>query len=75
MAMKKPSVLQFMIHKAKEGGYYAEAVGYSIYTQGESIDETVANIRDAVKCHFDDEKLGSKYKLPIIANFEVPELV
>ena len=51
--MKKPSVLQFMIHKAEEGGYYAEAVGYSIYSQGESIDETVANIRDAVKCHFE----------------------
>ena len=73
--MKKPSVLQFMIHKAEEGGYYAEAVGYSIYTQGESIDEAVANIRDAVSCHFDDGQSGGEYKLPIIANFEVPEMV
>jgi len=73
--MEKPSVLQFMIHKAEEGGYYAAAVGYSIYTQGESIDETVANIREAVKCHFEESVSDSKYKLPIIANFEVPELV
>lgn len=72
--MKKPSVLQFMIHKAEEGGYYAEAAGHAIYTQGESIDEVVANIREAVGCHFEEEMPDSKYKLPIIANFEVPEL-
>ena len=73
--MEKPSVLQFMIHKAEEGGYYAEAVGHPIYTQGESIDETVVNIRDAVKCHFEEGTIDIDYKLPIIANFEVPELV
>jgi predicted RNase H-like HicB family nuclease len=73
--MKKPDVLQFVIHKAEEGGYYAEAIGYSIYTQGETIDETVSNIREAVDCHFTDESDKELLRLPIIANYEVPQLV
>lgn len=50
--MKMPNVIQFFIQNAPEGGYTALAVGYSIYTQGETLDETLDNIKEAVACHF-----------------------
>jgi predicted RNase H-like HicB family nuclease len=43
----------FEIHRAAEGGFWAEAVGYVIFTQAESLDELEAMIRDAVDCHFE----------------------
>ena len=36
-----------------EGGFNARALSEAIFTQGESIEELRANIRDAVDCHFD----------------------
>ncbi len=55
--MKLPNVIQFFIQTSKEGGYTAEAVGYSIYTQGETLGETVLNIKEAVECHFGEDNL------------------
>jgi hypothetical protein len=47
--------IYFMIEEDPEGGYNAEALGYSIYTQGNTIPELKSNILDAVKCHFGEE--------------------
>ncbi|MBF0337379.1 MAG: 2-oxoisovalerate dehydrogenase [Nitrospirae bacterium] len=38
------------------GGYNARAEGYSIFTQGETMDELKENIKDALSCHFDNEE-------------------
>ena len=47
----------FAIEEDQKGGYTAHALGESIFTQAESIEELRENIRDAVRCHFpDDEK-------------------
>jgi len=46
----------FLIEEALEGGYVAKAIGESIFTEGETMDELKANIREAVHCHFDDDK-------------------
>lgn len=35
-------------------GYSARALGYSIFTQGDSWEEVRRNVRDAVDCHFGD---------------------
>ena len=43
----------FYIEESIEGGYEAKALGYSIFTEGETIDELKKNIRDAVHCHFE----------------------
>jgi len=45
----------FIVHRAEEGGYWAEAEGLSISTQGETLDELDYMIRDAVACYFFDE--------------------
>ena len=71
--MKMPNILQFIIQTAEEGGYTAEAVGYSIHTEGETLDETVFNINEAVECHFGEEKIR-KHSLPIMVNFALPAM-
>jgi hypothetical protein len=43
----------FKVDEEIEGGYSAYALGFSIITQGETLDELKTNIIDAVKCHFD----------------------
>ena len=47
--------LIFLIEEAAEGGYNARALGESIFTQGETLEEVKSNIKDAVECHFDAE--------------------
>ncbi len=46
----------FMVEEDPEGGYNAKALDYSIFTEGESLEELKANIKDAIKCHFDKEE-------------------
>lgn len=46
----------FMVEADPEGGYNADALGYSIITQGESLAELKNNIKDAIRCHFEDDK-------------------
>ena len=36
-----------------DGGYVAQALGYGITTQAESVAELKAMVLDAVQCHFD----------------------
>ena len=47
----------FLIEESVEGGYETRALGYSIYTQGETYEEIKTAIRDAVYCHFQKEDL------------------
>jgi hypothetical protein len=50
------SEITFIVHPAEEGGYWAEAEGYPLFTQGESLDELSVMVRDAVECFFPDPK-------------------
>lgn len=45
----------FVVEDADEGGYTAKALGYSIHTEGESLEELKGNIREAVRCHFEEK--------------------
>ncbi|MGB7412928.1 MAG: 2-oxoisovalerate dehydrogenase E1 subunit beta [Thermosynechococcaceae cyanobacterium] len=45
----------FLIEEDLDGGYTARAVGESISTQGDTLKELREMIRDAVRCHFDEE--------------------
>ena len=44
----------FIVEESPEGGYEAKARGYSIFTEGEPIDELKNNIREAIHCHFEN---------------------
>lgn len=69
--MKTPSILQFFILASNEGGYTAEAIGYSIHTEGNTLDETVKNIQEAVECHFGENETKT-HSVPIMVNFALP---
>ena len=45
--------LVFQVEEDPEGGYTAKAVGASIFTEADTLEELRANIRDAIQCHFD----------------------
>ena len=56
----------FYIEDEIDGGYTASAVNYSIFTQGDTIEELRVNISDAVKCHFDGNKLPKIIRLHFV---------
>ena len=51
----------FSVQESPEGGYEARALGHSIFTQVETLDELEEMVREAVQCHFDNEPI--KYVL------------
>ena len=45
----------FVVEQDPDGGLTARAIGHSIFTESESIDQLRINVRDAVRCHFPEE--------------------
>lgn len=45
----------FTVDEAPEGGFTARAVGQSIFTEADTLEELRQNVREAVDCHFDDQ--------------------
>jgi predicted RNase H-like HicB family nuclease len=43
-----------------DGGYSASALGYGIHTQGETLEDLRAMVRDAVRCYFNEAELAPK---------------
>lgn len=56
----------FLIEEEPEGGYIARALGEGVFTEGETLEETKKNIREAVDCHFDEEKKPKLIRLHIV---------
>ena len=48
------SELIFEVFEAEEGGYWAKALGESIFTEGDTWIDLKNNILEAVQCHFFD---------------------
>lgn len=46
----------FMVEESEEGGFIAKGLGVSIFTQAETLEELRGLVKDAVLCHFDDNK-------------------
>jgi len=46
----------FIVEDAPEGGFTARALGASIFTQADTLDELRTAVRDAVHCHYDGEQ-------------------
>jgi len=43
-----------------DGGYTASALGVGIHTEGDTLDELRANVKEAVDCYFDETMAGPK---------------
>ena len=46
----------FLVQESLEGGFEAQALSTSIYTEADTLDELKEMIRDAVSCHFDERE-------------------
>ena len=46
--------LIFLVEIAPEGGFTARALGASIFTEADDIDALRVQVRDAVRCHFEE---------------------
>ena len=44
----------FIVEESNEGGFEAKALGESIFTDGETMEELKQNIKEAIQCHFDE---------------------
>jgi hypothetical protein len=43
----------FLVEEAPEGGFTARALGESIFTEADTLEEIPDRVRDAVRCHFE----------------------
>lgn len=44
----------FLVEESEDGGYIAKGVGISIFTEADSMEQLRDAVKDAVRCHFDD---------------------
>jgi predicted RNase H-like HicB family nuclease len=49
-----PNEIIFEVTDADEGGYCARALGLSIFTEGDTMEQLRQNVREAVDCYFDE---------------------
>ncbi len=46
----------FLVEESPEGGYTAKGMGVSIFTEAETYEDLKASVKDAIHCHYDDDK-------------------
>lgn len=58
--------LVFLVEEAPEGGYTARALGESIFTEADDLETLRNEIRDAVRCHFEEGAQPGLIRLHIV---------
>jgi len=66
------SEIIFAVQESPEGGYEARALGHSIFSQADSLDELKSMLRDAVACHFADAEKPSVIRLHLVKDEVLP---
>ncbi len=56
----------FLVEDAAEGGYTARALGEPIFTEADSLEALHANVRDAVLCHFEENKAPKMIRMHFV---------
>jgi hypothetical protein len=62
----------FSVQESPEGGYEARSLGFSIFTQANSLEELKTMIRDAVSCHFEDGQKPPVIRLHFVRDEVIP---
>lgn len=60
------SEIIFQVEESPEGGFEAWALGHSIFTEADSIEELRKAIAEAVRCHFDASEMPSVIRLHVV---------
>ena len=63
--LKKIDEIIFLVEET-EDGYIARALGHSIFTEADSLEELREMVKDAVECHFDEEERPKIIRLHIV---------
>ena len=50
----------FLVEESPEGGYTAKALGVSIFTEAETYELLKEAVKEAVRCHYDDNATRPK---------------
>jgi hypothetical protein len=53
------SEIHFIVEEAPEGGYIARGVGADIFTEADDLPSLREQVRDAVRCHFEESQSPS----------------
>ena len=61
-----------LVEDAPEGGYIAQALGYSIFTEADTWEELKQAVQDAVRCHFEEDEQPDLIRLHIVREEVVP---
>lgn len=56
----------FLVEEDLESGYTAKALGESIFTNGETLDELKITIKEAIHCHFEEGNLPKIIRLHFV---------
>ena len=59
------SEIIFDVTESAEGGYESHALGHSIHTQADTLEELKEMVVDAVRCHFDEGSRPREIRLEI----------
>ena len=66
------SEIIFIVEEAPEGGLLARALGESVFTQAESREELHAQVRNAVRCHFQEGVAPKLIRLHFVRDEVIP---
>jgi len=66
------SEIIFAVEEAPEGGYQARALGHSIHTQADTLEELKTMVQDAVRCHFDEAARPRVIRLHLVKDEVIP---
>lgn len=56
----------FIVEQAAEGGFIAKALGASIVTEADDMDSLHKQVRDAVRCHFEEGQSPKMIRLHFV---------
>ena len=62
----------FSVNESPEGGYEARSLGYSTYTQADTMEELKEVLRDAVCCHFDEGAAPKLIRIHLVKDEVIP---
>ena len=60
------SEIIFNVEEAPEGGFTARALGESVFTEADDLESLHENVRDAVRCHFEEGQGPSVIRLHFV---------
>jgi hypothetical protein len=56
----------FLVTESPEGGFEAQAVSASIFTEADTLEELREMVKNAVKCHFDESERPKLIRLHFV---------